>query len=446
MTLALQGEAINYSFAVDAYSATCDDVLCECMPACFFPLREIRLRRQRFVVLGTMSVDPYAGMAWMHMQFAAGLLRLGHDVHYLEISGNWPYDPIRQSHVDDSDYALPYLQKVTAAFGLADRWAYRRGYSDKQWFGPSAQTAEQLMIDADAVFNITGTSRIAEQGLKAGRLVFVVTDPVHPELAYASGDPTMRSIVDEHTDVITYGENIGRDGNIIPALPRTRGHMRQPVLTDLWSSAAPSRSAFTTVGNWRQSGRDVEFAGETYRWSKHHEFLRFISVPTRVRTPIELATNLIKPESLKHGPNEIVRTGGVGDDAYTLLTENRWQLTDARTFTLDPWEYQRYIQASSGEFTVARDLNVRTRSGWFSERSACYLAAGRPVITQNTGFGSVLPTGEGLFAFDTVDEAVAAFERVESDYERHSRAARDIAEQYFKAETVLAKMLNDLGV
>jgi hypothetical protein len=141
-----------------------------------------------------------------------------------------------------------------------------------------------------------------------------------------------------------------------------------------------------------------------------------------------------------------VRTGGLADDAHLLLLAHRWGLTDAMSFTTDPWSYRDYVQASRGEFTVARDQYARTRSGWFSERSACYLAAGRPVITQDTGFGTVLPTGLGLFAFNTADEAVAAFEQVEADYDRHSRAARDIAEEYFCAETVLSRMLQDLGL
>ena len=129
-----------------------------------------------------------------------------------------------------------------------------------------------------------------------------------------------------------------------------------------------------------------------------------------------------------------------------MLQSSGWRLVSASEFTTEPWPYRDYIQASRAEFTVARDLNVRLRSGWFSERSACYLAAGRPVITQDTGIGTVLPTGEGLFAFNTMDEALAAFDAVQGDYDRHSRAAREIAEQYFGAEMVLGRMLGELGV
>jgi hypothetical protein len=402
--------------------------------------------KRRLVVVGTMSVDPFAGMAWMHMQIAAGLLRLGHDVYYVEMSGNWPYDPLRQSHVGDSDYALPYLQSVVEEFGLGDRWAYRRGYSDKQWFGPCRTSAEDLLESADAVFNVTGTSRFPEQGLRAGRLVYFGTDPVHPELQYASGDPAMRKLIDEHDDVVTYGENIGTPNCSIPPLPRLRARTRQPVLLDMWACGAPARDVYTTVGNWAQTGRDVVYNGETYTWSKHHEWLKVIELPTRVQATLELATNLLDPSAIKHGPNEIVRAGGLHAGTATTLLEHRWQLSDGCSLSLNPWQYRDYIQRSRGEFTVARDLNVRLRSGWFSERSACYLAAGRPVITQNTGFGHVLPTGEGLFAFDTLEDCIGAFEAVEADYARHSRAARDIAEEYFRAERVLATLLTDLGL
>jgi hypothetical protein len=400
----------------------------------------------RLVVAGTVSTDPFAGMAWMHMQIAAGLLRLGHDVYYVEMSGNWPYDPVRQSHVDDSDYALPYLESVARSFGLGERWAYRRGYSDGAWFGPVRHRALDFLAEADAVFNVTGISRFEEQGIRAGRLVYYGTDPVHPELQYASGDPLMRQIIDEHDDVVTYGENIGTAASDIPPLPRLRARTRQPVLMDLWAGGVPEPAMFTTVGNWAQTGRDVEYRGETYLWSKHHEWLKFLEVPRLASVEIELATNLLDPAAIKHGPNEIVRAGGLGRDARSALLDNGWGLTSGVDVSLDPWRYRDYIRNSRGEFTVARDLNVRTRSGWFSERSACYLAAGRPVVTQDTGFGEILPTGEGLFAFNTLEDCLAAFDAIESDYPRHSRAALDIAQEYFRAETVLAKLLHDLGL
>lgn len=388
------------------------------------------MKRLRLIVLGTMASNPYAGMAWMHMQIAAGLRRLGHDVYYFETTSAWPYDPVRQTSVCDSDYALPYLQRVANSFGLGERWVYRRSYADKEWFGLDRARAEELLARADAVLNISGATRLAEEGLRVGRLVYIGTDPVVHELALAGGDENVRTLLAEHDDFVTYGENIGSPDCPIPPLPGLRAHTRQPILLDLWREGPPTRDTFTTVGNWRQVGDDIEYQGVTYYWSKHHEFLKFIDLPRRVNPPLELAMNISRLE-----PEE-----------RRLLEANGWGLLDANDFTTDPWLYRDYVRTSAGEFTVAKDQNVRLRSGWFSERSACYLAAGRPVVTQDTGFGTVLPTGEGLFAFNTMDDILTAFEAIRSDPVRHQRAAQAIAEEYFRAETVLSRLLDDLGM
>jgi hypothetical protein len=388
------------------------------------------MKSRSLVVVGTLSSDPYAGMAWMHMQIAAGLHRLGHDAYYFETTSAWPYDPIRRTTVNDSEYALPYLERTAASFGLGGRWAYRRSYSDKAWFGPSRAKAEDLLAHADAILNVAGATRFAEEGLKIGRLVYLGTDPGHHEIAFASGQENVRTLIEEHDDFVTYGENIGNADCPLPPLPRLRTRTRQPVLLHHWQDGGPLKEEFTTVGNWRQAGRDIEFENQTYRWSKHHEFLKFVDLPQRTRQSIELATGL----------------ANLNPKERNLLESKGWRLRDAHPFTTDPWRYRDYVRSSRGEFTVAKDLHIRLRSGWFSERSACYLAAGRPVITQNTGFGNIIPTGQGLFSFDTMEEISAAFDAINSDYERHSRAARAIAEEYFRAETVLAKLLEDLGL
>jgi hypothetical protein len=154
---------------------------------------------------------------------------------------------------------------------------------------------------------------------------------------------------------------------------------------------------------------------------------------------------LVDAKVTRPGFGDFLPAQGMTRDELDLLINNGWKLNDAHKFTTDPASYRAYIIASKGEFTVARDQNVRLRSGWFSERSACYLAAGRPVITQDTGFGTVLPTGEGLFAFNSMDEIITAFEAIQSEYDKHSWAARAIAHDYFRAETVLSKVLKDLG-
>jgi hypothetical protein len=190
----------------------------------------------------------------------------------------------------------------------------------------------------------------------------------------------------------------------------------------------PDASAFTTVGNYRQQGKDLEYGDDTYRWSKHHEWRRFIGLPRRCSQRFELAL-------------------AIDDDDKIELEEHDWNVVPALPMSLDVFgAYPEFIRSSRAEFTVAKDQNVRLRSGWFSERSAQYLAAGRPVVTQETGFSNVLPTGRGLFAFSNLDQIVQAVDLINTDYAAHSHAAREIAHEYFAAERVLGNLLEHAGL
>jgi len=404
-----------------------------------------------------MAMHPYAGMAWMHMQIAAGLLRLGHDVYYLEASASWPYDPFRNARVNDGDYAIPFVARVAEEFGMADRWAYRTTFSDRQWYGMSQPRAEDLLLTADAVLNVAGGSLLrSAEDLKVGHLVYFDTDPVFHEVGYAAGEPWAVRTVEEHDCSVTYGENIGTPLCPLQPVPKLVGYTRQPVLMDRWQSGPPASRTFTTVCNWKQEGHDIVFQGEKYYWSKHREFQKVLDLPLRTKQEFELAMGLkgATPARDEHGEiiwkrpgqgNAILAIGMTMEERQQLF-DHGWQIANAHALTLETQPYHEYICQSLAEFTVAKDQNVRLRTGWFSERSACYLAAGRPVITQDTGFGRVLPTGEGLFAFNTIDEAQAAVEAVTADYERHSRAARNIAAEYFASERVLPALLKDLGL
>src|SRR5574341_1622187 len=303
-------------------------------------------------------------MAWMHMQIAVGLRRLGHDVCYVETTSTWPYDPVRQARVCDSDYAVAYLARVAASFGLGDCWAYRRSYLDNAWLGPRRAVAEDLLVHADAVLNVTGSTYLAKDGLQIGRHVYLGTDPVRHELEFAKGDDDTRAFIEEYTDCVTYGENLGNPDCPIPPLPRLRSKTRQPVLLDLWQSGSPSKLEFTTVCNWKQGEHDIEYQGEIYRWSKHHEFLKFIDLPKRISQPLELAMGLADPSTVRPGFGELIPASGLTAEERSLLESNGWKLTHAPAFTTDPWRYRDYVVASRGEFTVARDQNVRLRSGW----------------------------------------------------------------------------------
>jgi GT2 family glycosyltransferase len=204
---------------------------------------------------------------------------------------------------------------------------------------------------------------------------------------------------------------------------------RQPVVMDFWENRGnASGVAFTTIGNWRQPWREVNFRGEVYHWSKHFEFEKFIDLPNRTKQPFELALSSYTA------------------DDQRLLESRGWMVRHALDLSGNLDTYHRYIADSRGEFTVAKDQNVRLRSGWFSDRAVTYLAAGRPVISQETAFSNILPTGEGLFAFSTTEKIVAAVETINADYDRHRRAALDIAKEYFSHDVVLTRMLRDLGI
>jgi hypothetical protein len=386
-------------------------------------------QRRRIGILGTFGSLPFAGMAWMHCQFLVGLARLGHEVFYVETTDAWPYDRLTSRPTTDPTYTLGYLQRILDGFGLGDRWAYRSTYANGVWHGPLRRRSQELLKSADAVLNISGSTLPHTIGVDC-RLVHIGTDPVVQELRVAKGDLSLRERLAAHAAHFTYGENIGRPECPVPILPFPCLPMRQPVVLDYWSDGPPLRRDFTTVTNWEMKGYDCEYNGEVYTWSKHHEYLKIIDLPQFANAKFELAMPL----------------GREMDDVRKYLRAKGWAVVDALPLSVDPWVYRDYIRNSGAEFTVAKDMNVRMRSGWFSERSACYLAAGRPVVTQDTGFSRVLPTGEGLFAFQKMDDILAAIDAINSDYERHSRAARAIAEQYFKAETVLARVLDQLGL
>ncbi len=383
----------------------------------------------RVVVLGMMGRTPFAGVAWQVLHYLEGLRRLGYDVHYVEDTGAWPYDPERNTVTDDCSYTVRYLARLMAWCGMPDRWAYRSA-TDGQIYGLSAARLSKVIRAADALLNLTGATVLREEHLSVPVRIYLETDPVRPQIEVAQGVAFTTDLLGAHTHHFTYGENVGTPDCLVPVGRFRYEPTRQPVVMDWWAGTAdaPGDGRFTTVANWKQAGKDVQWRGETYTWSKHHEFLKFVELPRRSRQPFELAL-------------------ACGDQqAIDLLRRNGWRVVDAVELSRDVHPYRDYILSSRAEFTVAKDQNVRLATGWFSDRSACYLAAGKPVITQDTAFGRNLPTGCGLFAFRAMDDILAALEQIASDYEAHSRAARAIAREHFAADRVLASLMRRAGL
>ncbi len=368
------------------------------------------------------------GIGWQAIHYVVGLSRLGHDVYYVEDSAAQPYDPRVRSLVDNCSYSVEFLRRTMERFGLGDRWVYRDGVNDR-CYGLSRERLEELYREADTLVNLCGATWLREEHLRCPIRIYVQTDPVYDQILVAQNNQDRLITLSRHTHHFTYGENLGQPNCPIPMEMFQWRATRPPVVLNLWEPRFDSLAeAFTTVGTWKNSGKDVHFAGKTYCWSKHVNFLRFLDLPRLTSQPLELALESIDPT------------------ARRLLRRKGWRVTGAFEKSRDTTAYQEHIYRSRGEFTVAKDLVASTHSGWFSDRSVCYLAAGKPVVTQETGFSKFVPTGRGLFAFSTCEEAAAAIEEINRDYPDHCRAAREIAAGYFSSDHVLAELCRDVGL
>jgi hypothetical protein len=378
-----------------------------------------------------MCEEPVAGVVWQVLHYLIGLERLGFEVYYVEWRGNWLPHPIDPAA--DAGWPRVMVGEVLQEHGFSGRWICRADHvAPGSTFGDlPAGELPRLYREAEAVINLTASHTLEGDQLCCRRRVYLETDPGLPQVRLSTGDERMWDLVRAHTHHFTFAENLYGSDCLLPRPELRYLPTRQPVVLDLWQPpAAPYCRAFTTIAKWKKSRKQrvISLNGETYQWSKDLEFARFLDLPQRTSQRLELALATV-PEHDR-----------------AMLEEHGWEVADAAAVSRSLEEYQHYVHFSRGEFTVAKDINIRTRSGWFSDRSACYLAAGKPVINQDTGFDNVLPTGEGLFSFRTMDDILAAFDRINTNYEKHSRAAFEIAREYFDAGKVLGDLLEHIGV
>jgi hypothetical protein len=389
-------------------------------------------RPRRIVLLGMMTRHPVAGVVWQNLHYLLGFQRLGFDAYYVEAGAHQPSSMLPGS--DDDDYrstaAASFISAVMERFDLGDHWAFHALHEDDRCYGLSEAELNGLYASADLIVNLHGATMPRREHFATDRLIYLETDPVALQIELHQHLRETIDFLSPHRAFFTFGENYGQPDCLLPVTDRFCFHpTRQPVVVDLWQGCRTrAHERFTTVGNWQQMWREVDLDGETYGWSKHQEFLKFLDLPSRVGERFELALSRCDEPDRQ------------------MLEANGWRVRDALSFSTDLDAYRDYIARSHGEFTVAKDQNVRLRSGWFSDRSATYLAAGRPVINQETGFSNILPTGDGLFAFQTIEDVVAAIERIDSDYEGQCRAAREVARAYFSHDVVLGKLVADVGL
>lgn len=378
----------------------------------------------RVVVFGLMFQVPFAGIVAQFLHYMLGFRSLGWDVWYVEDSMSWPYDPARRTTAADPRASIARVARELERHGFGERWICRCAIPKAASFGNSLVPLEELYATADLALNVTGAQQIRDEHASLSRRVYVQSDPFALQVAAENGRGRAREQIGRHTDFFTFGELVGTPQCDLPTAGVQWRPTRQPVALELWP-VQPSGRRFTTVTTWRNDKKHRVWNGEKYYWTKDREFLRLADLPRHTRATLELAIDQRPAEA-------------------AMLEARGWRLVDGVGLgpELDP--YRDYVLGSRGEFTVARDQVVRPRTGWFSDRSACYLAAGRPVVTQDTGFEEILPTGEGLFAFRGLDDAAAALDEIEADPARHGAAARRIAEEHFAAEKVLERLIADV--
>ena len=376
----------------------------------------------RIVLGATMVRYPLGGMNLWMLGWLVGFQRLGHEVYLVEKSG-WPnscYDLSRKIMTDDCSYGVAVVDALLRRFGLQDNWCFVD--ASGKYHGMSRQRVQDIFRSADLFVDHEG-SEWPDEAAQAGLRVFVDAEPGWCQMQMAAGAGISPI---NHDRYYTAGANIGTALSIAPTAGKQWRHFFTPVLLDLLPcQSADKDSPFTTVMNW-QSHKSVEYNGKTYG-QKDVEFARFIDLPRRTTTPLEIAVSGAKVPKQR-------------------LSDHGWRVRNADEVAMSFDTYRDYILSSRGEFSVAKNVFVATNCGCISDREGYYMISGRPVVLQDTGFSAHLPCGEGLLAVRSAEEAAAAFEEIERDYARHSKRAREIAGEYFDSAKVLGKLLDELGV
>jgi hypothetical protein len=382
--------------------------------------------RGTIAVAGSVAQRPFnGGHTWVFLQYLLGLQKLGWDVLLLDrLDKEMCVDAEGQPADVEHSVNVDYLDRVFRAFGLGDRYAVFHG--DGLTVGLTRAGVLEEMERAAAVINVNGFFEDREVLAKAGLRVYLDIDPGFAHMWRALG---LHDAFQHHDAYVTVGESVGRPECTIPTGGIDWITTAQPVVLEHWPMDGVPGPAFTSIGSWRGPFGPIEYEGVTYGL-RVHEFRKFAGLPRRVAPPLEIALDV----------------DAADDEDVELLKGGGWNLRDPREVAADPWHYRAYLQGSSAELMVAKNMYVQSRSGWFSDRSICYLASGRPVLAQETGFSSHHPVGEGLLAFSSVEEATEGVERITADYDRHSRAARALAEEHFESGHVIGGLLGKLGI
>jgi len=376
------------------------------------------------VVGGYIVGYPLGGMTWHHLNYLLGLAELGHEVWFLEDSGSYsyPYNPQTGQCGADSSYGREYLRATFTQFNLPIRFCYYSEFEDR-YYGLDREGLSTLLRRADLLLCVSGVTPMRPDRPRARRSVVIDTDPVFTQLRMIH-DTDFLAYYRGFDAVATFGRLIGRPDCPLPTHGLDWIGTNQPVALRHWPVTPTVSRAFTTIGKWEHTAdRNLEFAGQRYLSSKGVEWMKMIDLPRRVPWTMTMGMLSMPPQTAAQ------------------FTDAGWKLVNPEQATASCQTYGDFIRSSAGEFTVAKEIYAGLPSGWFGDRASVYLASGRPVVTQASGFDRWLPTGEGLFSFGTVDQAADALNTIAGDYPRHTAAARRIAEQYMDSAVVLNDLL-----
>jgi hypothetical protein len=385
----------------------------------------------RIVLSGLVGLWPLGGVAWDYLQYAIGLSRLGHDVYYVEDINQWCFDPRTGEMGPDGEYAAQFLGDFFAKYAPELKHHWRLVVMDRE-YGMNRADFERVLHGAELYVDISGMATLPAGLPGTCPSVFLDTDPGYNQILLEER-PSWANNVDRWAEAVkqfdrhfTYAENIHGPDCLVPGGGFEWQTTRMPIVLDCWRDMAPASPAapWTTVTTWNGFRGPLEYGGRGYG-SKNVEFEKLLDLPSRVSVPICLAVGGARV------PRELLDTRG-------------WQTVEATAVTPTPQAYSDFIQGSRGEISAAKNVYVDMRTGWFSCRSACYLAAGRPVVVQDTGFRHLYPVGVGLMTFADVNEAADALQEVERDYQRHSQAARAVAAESLDSDKVLNRFLDDV--
>jgi hypothetical protein len=372
-----------------------------------------------------MARYPMGGNLSWTLQWLVGFQRLGHQAYLVE-KAHYPgacWDPSRGVMGDDCSYGVATVHQLLARFGLGERWCFVD--LDERYHGLSRHELETVFGQADLFVDIGSHGAWSAESTEAGLRVLVDGEPGYSQIKMerrrAAGE-----VLPEYDFYYSNGANVGTPRSNAPTAGRAWRPLFNPVVVDLLEPVPPPDDApFTTVMNWA-SHDPIEFQGIVYG-QKDLEFEKFIELPQRTGVPLEAAI------AGKRAPRG-------------RLKEHGWRVRDGHEVSASFDSYASYLRASRGEFSVCKNVFVVMNSGWFSDRSAAYLASGRPVVLQETGFSDHLPCGRGLFAVRSPDEAAAALDEIQGNYQRHAKWARDLAREYLDARVVLGRLLRELGI